>query len=276
MEHSFKELEKVDYNNMPVKVTKFWRQAEKACFPLHWHDRMELLRIDSGFMQVHCGNTNFTVKENDIVVINSKETHSAIAGNEGVGYTCVMFELAPYINNIYYGQSHITPLLYRQMRFKNIVSDKKLHSIIDRLDDLCQNNQPWRAMYSEAQILEILAILTEKYIDEETSSAAADTRFTEVLDYIDTHFSLELTIPYLAQKFGYDKSYFCRKFKAQTGITCTEYINSLRLDHAAIMLKGSTESITDIALKCGFADANYFSRCFKEKYGVSPLAWRKN
>lgn len=275
MEQGFKELEKVDYDHAAVRALKFVRLAGKRCFPLHWHDRIELLRINRGEMSVTCGNSYFTAKEGDTVIINPKEVHSAIAGANDVEYTCVMFELAPLANNIYYGQSHIKPLLFRQMRFKNLIRDIDVDDIMEILEELTREKNPKRALLSEMYMLELISRLIEFYIDTETVPKSSDMEFTEVLDYIDTHFSEDLTIPYLSQKFGYDKSYFCRKFKAQTGITCIEYITSLRLDYAAIMLKGTSDSVGEISENCGFSDANYFSRCFKEKYGVSPVMWRK-
>lgn len=275
MKNSFKELEKVDYEGCSVRVLKFIRYAEKRCFPLHWHDRIELLRIDRGMMSVSCGNTDFTAKEGDCVVINPKEVHSAIAVNGDVEYTCVMFELAPLSGNIYYGQSHITPLLYRQLRFKNCISDGWVNWVIETLEDLCKLNSPTDVFRIDAQALLLLSHLFEYYVDQDYTVNNSDLQFTEVLDYIDYHYDDDITIPFLSQKFGYDSSYFCRKFKAQTGITCIEYINALRLDHAAILLKGTNSAVNEISANCGFSDPNYFSRCFKEKYGVSPSKWRE-
>ncbi len=276
MQNGFKELENVDYDRASVKLIRFRRLANVRCFPLHWHDRLEILRIDSGSMTVSCGSSDIECKAGDIVVINPKEVHSAIAGSEDVYYTCLMFELAPLVNNRYYGQNYIKPLLFRQMRFKNSLTDEKLNAVIDELDTLYEKSSPSASLMIEARLLDMLSILIERYINTDAAQESTDMRFTEVLDYVDTHFTDEMPISELAHKFGYNKSYFCRKFKMQTGITCIEYLSSLRLDYAAILLKGTTASISEIAEQCGYTDANYFSRCFKDKYGVSPGEWKKN
>lgn len=278
MQNSFKELENVNYDRASANVLKFLKGSHIRCFPLHWHDRIELLRVDKGEMTVTCGNTDFCIKEREIALINSKEVHSAIAGTNGVFYTCIMFELGPFVNNRYYGQDYIKPLLFRQMSFKNHICDESISLIIDRIVEAYESNGPTCAIRVEAGLLMLLTRLIEGYVntEPEVSQRHSDHRFTEIIDYLDTHFTEDISIADLAQKFGYNKSYFCRKFKDQTGITCIEYISALRLDYAAIMLKGTPYSVSEISEKCGYFDANYFSRCFKDKYGMSPVEYKKN
>lgn len=62
--------------------------------------------------------------------------------------------------------------------------------------------------------------------------------------------------------------------KKYYGVTVTEFINDLRLNYAANMLKNSNMSILDICYDCGFDNTSYFHRKFKEKYDVTPLKFR--
>ena len=55
-----------------------------------------------------------------------------------------------------------------------------------------------------------------------------------------------------------------------------EYLSFLRLQQAAVDLAETSDSITDVAIRCGFSDSNYFKDCFKRRYGVSPRAYRKS
>ncbi len=278
MQNSFKELQNVNYDRAAAAVLRFIKPPYVHCFPLHWHDRIELLRVDKGEMTVTCGNNEFTVKENEVALINSKEIHTASTFNKEVHYTCIMFELGHLMNNRYYGQNYFKPLLFRQMLFKNHICDESINMILDKIVEAYENNTTTTALRVDAAILMLMTRLIEGYVNTEPglSPKHTDHRFTEVLDYLDTHFTEDISISDLAQQFGYNKSYFCRKFKTETGITCNEYISALRLDYAAIMLKGTPYSISEISEKCGYTDANYFSRCFKEKYGVSPGEYKKN
>jgi AraC-like DNA-binding protein len=71
-------------------------------------------------------------------------------------------------------------------------------------------------------------------------------------------------------------TYFSKKFKKVTGFGFKEYVNNIRLKEASNLLLETKYSITNIALKCGFTDSNYFGDFFKKMKGVSPNKYRKN
>ena len=59
--------------------------------------------------------------------------------------------------------------------------------------------------------------------------------------------------------------------KKETGFGFCKYLNSIRLQQAEKLLRESNKpNVTSISTKCGFDDSNYFSKKFKEMYGVSP------
>ena len=74
---------------------------------------------------------------------------------------------------------------------------------------------------------------------------------------------------------GFSPNYLSRRFRRAAGIGLHEYIVFVRLQHAARELISSSDTVTDIALRCGFSDGNYFKDAFKKKYGVTPRAYRK-
>lgn len=55
-----------------------------------------------------------------------------------------------------------------------------------------------------------------------------------------------------------------------------EYVNGRRLTHAATLLATTTESVTQIAHRCGFSSPSHFSQRFRERYGMSPREYRRN
>jgi AraC-like DNA-binding protein len=59
-------------------------------------------------------------------------------------------------------------------------------------------------------------------------------------------------------------------------INVSDYINNIRLEHAKSMLLNPELTISEVAYKSGFSSPNYFSTVFKNKYGLSPNAFRKS
>lgn len=106
-----------------------------------------------------------------------------------------------------------------------------------------------------------------------------DKKFiTDVSRYIENHISdTELDIQAICQDIGMSRTLFFNKFKTLTGDTPNAFILRCRLKHSATLLKTCPHmNVTEIAEDSGFNNAAYFSRCFKKKFGVSPLAYRKN
>lgn len=79
----------------------------------------------------------------------------------------------------------------------------------------------------------------------------------------------------LAEKMFLSKSQLNRKVKFLTGMNTATYINQSRLAQAQIFLRDPEKSIGDIVLMCGFESSSYFTKLFKEKFGMTPSQYRK-
>ena len=80
----------------------------------------------------------------------------------------------------------------------------------------------------------------------------------------------------LCLELSIGRSLLFTKFKVLTGSTPNKYILNFRLKHAASLLHHNPDIlITEVSDRCGFSSAIYFSRCFKNKYGVSPQNYKK-
>lgn len=85
----------------------------------------------------------------------------------------------------------------------------------------------------------------------------------------------DLTPEYLANQYNLSSNYFKRLFKANTGMSISEFINSIRLKKAAECLATTQNTSADIAQKCGFININYFYTLFKKKFGITPTEYRQ-
>ena len=78
----------------------------------------------------------------------------------------------------------------------------------------------------------------------------------------------------LASKSGLSYVQFLRRFKAYTGLTPSDYLTSVRLQKAKMLLSNSTLLVREIAYACGFENEYYFSNFFKKHTATSPTAFR--
>lgn len=95
------------------------------------------------------------------------------------------------------------------------------------------------------------------------------------MDRIDFYYNTELSLAWLAKQCSVSESHLSTLFKRETGITITDYINTTRIQQSLILLNTTSLPIGEISSRCGFFDANYFTRVFKKFQGQTPQQYRK-
>lgn len=126
----------------------------------------------------------------------------------------------------------------------------------------------------QAQISARVKLLLLK-IAEITSDNALPSRMVEALDtYIRENCSDEISNTEIGAIFGYHPFYVSKVLKDKKGITLHQYIISYRLKLAKVLLENTKKTIADIATETGFTDASYFTKTFRQTFGMTPKEWR--
>lgn len=102
-----------------------------------------------------------------------------------------------------------------------------------------------------------------------------DRQIVLAAQFISSRYADNITAEDIAAAAGYSPNYLSRKFRESTGVGIHEYLVFIRLQKAAVELVTTKNSVTEIALRCGFSDGNYFKDAFKKKYGITPREYRK-
>lgn len=79
----------------------------------------------------------------------------------------------------------------------------------------------------------------------------------------------------LAEELHFSPNYLIRLFRAVTGTTPHAYLCAARLRQAALLLETTNATAETVALECGFSDYAHFYRAFRQAYGTSPAAYRR-
>ena len=94
-------------------------------------------------------------------------------------------------------------------------------------------------------------------------------------EFMDSHYHEPLKIYDIAASLNIHPNYLCAVFKKEYGQTPGDYLCSIRMAQAAMILKLTDHTISMIAESLGYANPFRFSAAFKSYYGVSPSAYRK-
>ena len=128
---------------------------------------------------------------------------------------------------------------------------------------------------SEHDVPDVHSLEAIRRRNAKTQNINRDPRIQVVVDYLTPHLNESFTIQSLSEMAQVSQTSFRRLFKAHTGKSPSDYIRELRMTSAARMLLTSDREIAEIGYQVGFSDANYFSRTFRQVFGVSPHQYRR-
>ncbi len=111
-----------------------------------------------------------------------------------------------------------------------------------------------------------------EYIEYTRESGSVAGRIRE---YIDSHYSEDITRSTLSKVFFLNSDYLGRLFKKETGLSVSGYLQEVRIEEAKRLLSGTSVQINEIAARVGYDNFSYFSHIFREKTGLTPIEYRR-
>lgn len=254
---------------MPYTITIKHFPAEDIV-PLHYADTIEILLCEELCGEIVIDNHHYALEGRQLFVIPPYTVHSNnIRPGGGAMYMfkiCV-HELERYINiaNILaLGGCRLSQLEYLCPEYDAV---RAIAQELIRLDgDLVA------CLPSIAALFSILARHTDPSRD-----AAAQVRFRasslqDLIRWTNENYARKITIEEVASMTGYSKYHFCSRFKAQTGMTYMNYLNSVRVAQACLMLRNG-DSVQTVCRSAGFENVSHFIQIFKRIQHVTPYQY---
>ncbi|MFH5183435.1 response regulator [Paenibacillus sp. TAB 01] len=119
-----------------------------------------------------------------------------------------------------------------------------------------------------------------RQLTERLNADANNSRYTSyvqyTIQYVDSHYSENISLDMAAEHAGITASYLGRLFKQEAGMYFTEYLNRVRIDHAKRLIGSGKYKVNQINERVGFASYNYFFKVFKDLVGMTPHQYAKS
>ena len=249
----------------------------------HLHPMYEIYYLQSGTRKIFLDDSIYILDRGDMVFIPMNTIHKTSYLNDRVHERITILFNDQAVPDIKSATS--------QVSFKKIFySDPVIHiagvhrDYIEGLLNRMLSEYEQRDNYSDINIkncLQELIIFLIRYKHHKNSEYIqninmADTLMQEAARYIRINYMKDLSLETIAAHVNISPTYFSKKFKASTGFGYKEYLINVRIQEASDMLLETNESVSAIALKCGFNDSDYFGNAFKRTKGLSPLKYRKS
>jgi two-component system response regulator YesN len=209
--------------------------------------------------------------DNDPVsLLDVKELLFRAFESDSIAYAQAIID--EYIGKIVeYGYFNITDVRKAAQEFSIII--KKIHSefalqLAGSFDRDCLTIEDLTVYMSDTVSASVQRIHTVMQSNGKDSA-------NRIKAYIETNYHHEISLRLLSERFYLSKSYMIKMFKEEFGFGIYEYVLTLRMERAAMLLKETHIPVQKIADEVGYNDKAYFSKAFKTYYGVIPTEYRK-
>jgi YesN/AraC family two-component response regulator len=142
--------------------------------------------------------------------------------------------------------------------------------LLARIDNLLKNRMRLKGLFRSEEEKEVKEVhLTEVPIEE--SQKKEDTFMIKFREFIERNMSdSDLGVETIGAELGLSRVQLYRKVKALTGQSPVELLRTARLHKARRLLQESGKSISEVAYEVGFTAPSYFTKCFRDEFGISP------
>ena len=261
---------------------RIWYNEQNHNYDKHWNNALEIIMPVENHYDVDASGQSYHLLPGEILIIPSGEMHALYAPETGKRFifqfdVSGISQMKGYtsIQSLMTSGLHITKLSFPQ-----IYGD--IYQILIQIRNEYFSSNEFRELAIYSHLINLFVSIGRNHINDmdlfpNTKSHKQQEylqKFNDVLDYIDSHYTEELTLDDIADFSGFSKYHFTRLFKQYTDSTFYDYLSFRRIKSAEELLAKPELSITEIALQSGFSSISTFNRIFKQKKGCTTSEYR--
>lgn len=258
-----------------------------------WHPEIEILIVNHGDVRFMTNDRSEIIHAGQGVVINANTMHSIESVSEDVN--CSMYSTVFHpaflfgYGDLLLSDKYLTPVTTNKAFQYQLLDEGNPdeEKLLEYINEVIASNLMKRfgyELYTKSRLcsfwLELLNMVRPKALPKKVvkNTTTDEKRAKDIIMYMEEHFSEKITLDEVADYIKISKSECCRCFKRALNLTPVEYLMKYRIQQAAFMIKAGdkrAESFQRLALSCGFNNASYFNKVFKEYWGCTPSQYRR-
>ncbi len=257
--HPFYEIRKTD---LTVKHNNY-----EVNFPSHLHKYIELLYVYDGAQHIKIDDNDCCVSKGELAVIFPNVVHSYFKGGEEKADELLIMCAPNLLGSLFPNFKNYKPV-NPIVSVQNI--DEEAFFALNHLSP--ESNFEVKFGY----ICIILSKIINRLILNNNGKTPLYDITHKITEYIENNFTENITRESLAKTFNVDVYYISRIFTNNFKMNLRSYLGIIRAEYAAVLIRTTNRTITDIAFDSGFDSIRTFNRVFKDIYGISPSQFKNN
>jgi len=261
-----------------LKEPKSYRilEAEDICFYAHYHQQVEVVYCVSGKVPMLIDGVSYTLQAGDVALVfpNCHHYYQPL-GESGGNHVYLMLFYPSHTENFYTDLTHRRPEdpVLRRAQLPEFFAQ-----IWEQFYQVYADNQELYMFKAYASLLAAHMIPLLKLQPLCTREVSAGTRheaIQAVLNYVNQHFTEDITLAAVAKELGFSYTTLSHTFSETVGNSFPKHVNSLRISHAKRLLRSSNYAIDEVGSLSGFQSRRTFFRKFQEMCGQTPSEYRR-
>lgn len=255
-----------------------YREPYFKSLDFHTHDFYEIYLFLDGSVTYYVEDKAYDLIAGDLMLIPPQKMHRPVISNEHNVYErMVMWINSGFLNELDTDGALKEAFINKTAKtgFLFSPSKEKLEFFLVLLKSISEVRSE-RAEYKKAMITTLLNSVADEIerADATTRSEESQELIPSVIRYINEHFTEQINLDLLSERFYITKFYLLRRFKEYTNSTIYDYVLEKRISLARRLIRQGA-SAASAGEQCGFSDYSSFYRAFCAKTKLSPSAFKK-
>ena len=279
--------EQIAYNTplFPVRtvnsILSIFNDYAAAC---HWHRDFEFLLVNEGEMEYFVQGDIVTVGKGQAIFVNSNRLHYGFSSQKReCQFSVFLFHPSLLGDRITPIAKHMDRLSGDQSPNWVLLDEGRPYgaqslALIRRVGELCRERPDFYELQVQgacAKLASALGTALRPNAENGLETVSDWSALRQMVGYIQTHYQEKVLLEEIASAGTVCKSRCCHLFRTHLGSSPIEHLTRYRLEKANLLLARGGDSVTDIALACGFNGASYFSETYRKMFGISPREYRE-
>jgi transcriptional regulator, AraC family len=151
----------------------------------------------------------------------------------------------------------------------------QVRQLISQLEQESHKADPVAHSMSELLFAQLVMTLRRhRFAADNPSATAQETPLDKLITTLAGSLNRSFALEKFCEQAQCSERVLRQQFRAQTGMTVNHYLRQLRICHAQYLLQHTEQMVSEVAMRCGFEDSNYFSVVFNREVGMTPVQWR--
>jgi AraC-like DNA-binding protein len=237
------------------------RFHKKYTIPPHIHEYSEIVYVTEGTLTAYVNGNKITVPQKHIAFIFPNEIHEYTAETPA-SIWCAVFS-NDFVHTFF--------RLHPDKAPKSFVIDlSEKEYLINEMTSTDTDQILKRAAILHTLFAELESKTT--FVDRDKSD---DSLYHSAINYIAENFRNDITLYDMAKSLGYHEKYLSTTLHSLTKMNFRTFLATYRINHAKTLLKGTENTVAQIAMESGFSSLNTFNRVFKNATGKTPSEYRR-